>query len=357
MRPRLAGFVALLLGVAMAFPAAADDFSTRDRFFAKLSTSMTSIQDGKPFRDALMSLAAQVELNLWLDRKVDPTIPVSVGPAGPTVSQAIAKIAAQQDCVVMPIANVMLVGRPAWVDATAAALLAAEQQDTPRAVADVRWQKLATPLESLQAATNQSDVRIEPALPHDLWPAVEWKQIDRRVAVVLILSQFERQPRSLRSLARLQSQPMVSSGRVERRYSVGSLSKELRQTMQKVDRGSRFQVDGGWLEASGTMEAHRAAVAALLARQAKQAVPAAGNDQRRFSLKQPLQTSAENALRQLAQTANLKCVILPEAMEACRQRITVKADNNTLKELIEKVAGAAGVTATWKEDHIEISLP
>ena len=67
----------------------AEDVSPQDPLFARLATPMKSIQDGKPFREALESIADSVELNLWLDRRVDPTAPVTAGPLRPTVSAAI----------------------------------------------------------------------------------------------------------------------------------------------------------------------------------------------------------------------------------------------------------------------------
>ena len=115
--------LAWLIFAIVTFPSVAksDNFSQRDPFFAKLAAPMTSVVDGKSFRDAIQGIADQAELNLCLDRRVDPTTPVNLGePAQPTVYAAIEKVAAQRDCVVMPVAGVLLVGREEWVDRTAA---------------------------------------------------------------------------------------------------------------------------------------------------------------------------------------------------------------------------------------------
>ncbi len=96
---------------------------------------MTSIVDGKSFRNGVTGIAKQAQLNVWIDRRVDPTSPVIAGPVGPTVFAAIGKLAARRDCVLMPVANVLLVGRQDWVDQTASSILSLKiewQQGTGR---------------------------------------------------------------------------------------------------------------------------------------------------------------------------------------------------------------------------------
>jgi hypothetical protein len=70
-----------------------------------------------------------------------------------------------------------------------------------------------------------------------------------------------------------------------------------------------------------------------------------------------LRTSAENAFRQLAQTAGKTCVIEPAAEKACKELITLEGQDVTLRQLIDLVSGQAGVTARWQGDKIVISIP
>ncbi len=335
-------------------PSRGDDFSNRDLLFTRLSTSMTSIQDGKPFREALGSIAGQVELNLWLDRMIDPTAPVEAGPVGPTVAAALQKIAARRGCVIMPAANVVLVGRPTWVDSTAASLLSLELDGDPAALADIRWPSLITPGAALKLAADQNSVDVTPPLDHDLWPATHWTQIDRRVAVTLVLAQLDRRPRSTSSLVQLTTEPAHAGGTFSRRYSSGPETKAIREAMTRVDRRSSFRVRDGWLEARGSAAAHRAAAEKIFAMGATAARPDPENDTRTFDLKQPVHTSAENALRQFAAAANKACEIHPSAAEACKKMVTLEAKKNTLRELIDKVAQQAGVVVSWERDRIVI---
>jgi hypothetical protein len=48
-------------------------------------------------------------------------------------------------------------------------------------------------------------------------------------------------------------------------------------------------------------------------------------------------------------------VIDPAAAQACSQMATIEAENQTLRQLVDRVAEKAGVTATWRQDEIVIT--
>jgi hypothetical protein len=334
--------------------ARADDFTTRDEFFTKLSAPMTSIVDGKAFRDALGGIAAQAQLNLWLDRGVDPTAPIAAGPVGPTIFHAIQKLADRRDCTVMPVASVLLVGRPEWVDRTAASIISLKTVGKPE-LADISWDDLTTPAEAMaHAAAAGAAVEVHPALPHDLWPATAWNQIDRRVAVTLILAQFDRTPKSTESLRSLNSVAATSTGRFTRRYSRGKADDAIRSAMRDVDRESRVRTGGQWLVATGTIAAHRAGARAILEQSSRGAPPDPDKD--KFTLTK-MSTTAENALRQLARSAHKTCLIDASASGACKKTVSIEGKDVTLRKLIDMVAAQAGVVADWQGDTIVISRP
>jgi hypothetical protein len=338
--------------------AAADDFSERDPIFSKLAAPMTSIVDGMPFREGLNRIAEQAEVNLWIDRQVDPTAPiVAAGPVGPTVFAAIQKLADQRSCAVMPVANVLLVGRPEWVDQTAASLLMLELTETEK-LADVSWDDLVTPSEAIAQAASEfaavggAAVKVDPRLPHDLWPATTWKQIDRRVAVTLVLAQFGRKPQSTTNISTFKSVAASGAGRFTRRYSQGKANAAIRDAMNDADSSSRVRSIKGWIQGTGSIAAHRAAVAAIFDGLAVANAPDPDVDT--FTLKK-LTTTAENAFIQLARSAQKTCVIEPAAIGFCKKTISIEGEDVTLRTLIKMVADQAGVVAEWQGDKIVIS--
>jgi hypothetical protein len=340
-----------VLPLATLFPttAGADDFSERDRFYALLSAPMTSIVDGKSFRNGVTGIAKQAELNIWIDRRVDPTSPVTAGPVGPTVFAAIGKLAARRDCVLMPVANVLLVGRQDWVDRTASSILSLKISGKQE-LADIVWEDLTTPAEAIARAAGGA-VEVEPVLPHDLWPATTWKQVDRRVAVTLVLAQFDRLPQSTTALGNLRSTP-ATKGSFSRRYWLGKANSIIRDVMQEQDRKSKFGTQRGWLEATGSIAAHRAAVTKVFDNMTKVAAPDPRKDT--FTLKK-MSTTAENALIQFARTAGRTCLIKADAVAACKQIVSIEGQDITLEQLTAVVAKQVGVDVQWHDDRIVVS--
>jgi hypothetical protein len=348
-------FTWMLLGLMAHSSLQADDLSPRDEFVARLSASMDSLVDGKPYRDAILGIAKQAQVNVWLDRSVDPSAEVKVGSAGPTVYTAIEKIAAQRDCVLMPVANVLLIGREAWIDQTAATLLSLKLElNRQNSIDDVSWQALSTPIETLQVASTSANVSVNPPLPHDLWPATDWKQIDRRAAVSLILAQFNQRPQSTTSLESIRTDPASADGKFTRRYDLDkSCMAVLRSTFTRVDQKGQVEAADGWLVATGSVRAHRLAFSAAMNTLAETAKPVMA-DKATFQVK--LSEVAGKALQQLAAKLEMKCVIDSTAQDACQQAVTISGEY-TLKSLIEAVAEQAGVSATWKETEILFSKP
>ncbi len=340
-----AAYLAILWLISSVAQARGDDFSQESRFFRQLAAPMTSILDGKPFRDSLQSIAAAANLNLWLDREVDPSVLVEVGPLGPTVFAAIEKLSASQGCAVMPIANVVLVGREAWLLRTAAIILSLPPRNLGDSI-DVRWDDLTTPNEAWRRVAGDAAGE-NASLPHDLWPAVEWKAIKRQVAAALIAAQLDVRGNDAIS-------PPQQPRAFTRRYSVGIAPlAEIRDAMRKTDASAQVRVSGGWMIAKGTIKAHHAATIAMFAE--VRDLPGPDPDADTFTLKK-MTTSAENALRQLTRTAGKTCIIKPDAVDACRAIISVEGTDVTLRQLIDMVAKQAGVLVKWQDDTIEVSL-
>ncbi|MAI35601.1 MAG: hypothetical protein CMM07_28525 [Rhodopirellula sp.] len=348
---KLVSSTALLFVILLSRFCSGDEFSTASPFYQKLATPMNSVIDGKPFRAAISGIAEQVGLNVWLDRSVDPTAVISVGSSGSTVYGALSQIAASRDCVLMPISNVLLVGRPERIAKLTAAILMPRPMSASvsTAVIDVTWDDLTTPTTALNRSTGKS-FDSSRTLPHDLWPKTEWRQIEQNVAVALILGQFNLQFDQSLFPKRLVTSSLQPTRPLKRRYS-SELAKVVRPTISKNDPTARIRVSGNWLETTATFSAHAAANEAIFAA-LKPTLPDPDKDT--FTLKQ-MRTTAGNALQQLCGVAGRRCEIAPDARKACERTVTVEGKDATLRELIELVANQAGVKATWRDDVIFIS--
>ncbi len=275
---------AALLLAGQAVPAAGDEFSRDSALYRQLLTPITSVIDGKPFRDAIRRVSEQTRLNLCIDRRVDPTALVHPGELGPNVYSAIKTIAAERDCVVMPVAGVLLVGRPAWVDATASVLIKLPTPSEQDSVT-VRWDDLATPDEALKAVLGETPAA-RSHLPHDLWPKTTWHGIDRKIALALVLAQFDQRPASgsADGTRVIDFAATELSGSCKRRYRAGNDLGTMREVLNRADRNSKVRAVRDALEVQATATAHRLATDALLERITAES-PAKSGDDAVFSLK------------------------------------------------------------------------
>ena len=347
---KVVSLTSLLFVLCIARVSFADDFSEASPIYGKLATPMNSVFDGKSFRSAISGIADQVGLNIWVDRGVDPTAVVKVGSSGSTVYGALSQIAASRDCVLMPISNVLLIGRRDRVAKLTAAIMRSPTKAGRSAdLVDVKWDDLTTPTAALNQSTgNASDS--SQTLPHDLWPETVWTQINKDLAVALILGQFDLQFDQSLFPQRLVTSRMKEPGRLKRRYS-SSLAKIVRPIVTKADPTARMRISGKWLETTATFSAHTSATEAIFAA-LKPTLPDPDKDT--FTLKQ-MRTSAGNALQQLCGVAGRRCEIAPAARKACEQTVTVEGKDATLRELIDLVAKQAGVKVRWGDGVIFVS--
>ncbi|MGB7329007.1 MAG: hypothetical protein WBD31_29270 [Rubripirellula sp.] len=355
-------------------PYRASELSLRDPSAARLAAPMQGIVDGLKRRDALLRLAAGADVNLWVCRSVDPSVTVKTGPVGPTTFAAIQQIAAAANCQVQYLAGVVIIGPEDWVDTVTIELVQSAMKSSKRSLdlADIEWPRLATPTEALAATMSSDTSPKRPAssssdntLPHDLWPAVQWKQIDRSVAETLVRHQFNSKPEPTGTNRETRSrQPKSETSQpFRRRYESPDLA-SIRCAVMASDPAARVRPADGGLEVHASATAHRKATQAMLnavpvakakGRPANQPAATPQTDEPRFSLKST--TSARNALTQLCQAANRTCVIDADAAAKCEQIITIEAVDQTLRALIDMVAEMAGVTATWDDKQIAFRLP
>ena len=323
----------------------------QDPTIRKLVRPINSIVDGKPFRQAIVSIADQAQLNVWIDRRVDPSPPVLLGPIGPTTYSALDQLAQSQNCVVMPVRNVVLIGRPKWVDQAAASVMLLQIDDRSQ-VANIAWGDLTTPAEALAIAADQP-LEIDPILPHDLWPAADLQSLDRRIAIALILAQFDRRPISTDSISKLKTEPADMTGQLGFPYQLGAMSDDFRTEFLATDRRGRVELKAESVFAQGSVAAHRQALNAVLAMAKSQS---ADPDRSVFTIKK-MRTTAANALIQLAKMAGRSCHIDSQAEQACQKIVSVDGKDLTLRELTDRIAAEVGVLATWNADTIVITLP
>lgn len=314
---------------------------------SKLTGNFRSAIADKPLRDALVSIAEAAQINLWLDRRVDPTVPSSSDPAAATVYQTLASVAKSAELTILPVQNVVLVGRAEWVEKTAGVLRSLE---TTGQRSNFTWPDLTTPAQAIEIVRGEV-VTTQPALPHDLWPRQSFAQISPRVADVLITSQFDLMPGNsgLRTM-----DPLNAPARSSALYPTGKHAAALRAEVAKADRMSSLREVNSQLMLTGSPAAHRAATDAWLRTTGAETSKPIDLDKLRFSLR--LENAvADQVLTQLATTAGRTLVIDPQVAEACKKPVTLAIEDQTMRTLTDKISVSVGVQIRWTDTQLQVS--
>ncbi len=348
-------------------------FDSGSDFAKRLASPITSVLDEVPFRLSLERISTPAQINLWIDREIDPSSNISPGSVGPTVYEALVKIATERACVVLAIENVVLVGTPDRVDSIADVLMTMSDRTAAsgRNKVDVRWARLTTPTEALTAVLGSDlDPLVVPPLPHDLWPATTWNAIDRRVAVSLVLAQFGRQmasfdlPTNL-PVVELATQPLLSESiQLPYLYKIDSVPPAARQATTRSDVKARFNPSVGQMLVTTTPTGHRMFVDALLRSfpgvaakpQLAQAnaMEALRKDTRRFTFRL-VNKPAREVLQSLAATANVRLEFEPTVDAESRALISLEAVDVSLVDLLQQVAKEANLQLVFKADLIRVT--
>ncbi|MDA8745434.1 hypothetical protein N9N28_12440 [Rubripirellula amarantea] len=352
--------------------AAAESFSVSDPLITKLSSPTTAIVDGRGFRSGVQSVAQAAGVNVWIDRNVDPDRIIAAGKLGPTVYDALAKLAEQNGCRVLVAPNMVVLGRAAWLDQVASMIEQSPKGTSSRSTNDIVWPDLTTPSEALaivrsvsreksrQESPTESYQKSPEQLPHDLWPEVSWKDVRFPIAETLVRAQFvdanEGPVRSLShryvGLSLETAKEAIASASDSESASDSGLasgsglaSDSGNGPTNEADARTRVRKRGRDIEVLGNAEVHRALMAALVMR-AKRDRPA-GSTEATFTL--TTRARASDILVKLASAGGIVCTIELSAIDVCDQQVTLEAKDATIEELVRMITDQVGASVTFSE--------
>lgn len=327
------------------------------RLAATLLSPFQSTSSGTPARSLVQSVATVGQFNLWFDRQLDSAAAISLAPGPQSVFQTLSQLADSCGAEVAAVDNVVLFGQPERVRRLAAAIWQATASDSPRPGQDFAWPAGTTPSEAWQAA----GLAALPPLPHDHWPATEWRQLSPDVAALLIAAQFDRFPGQNRWL------PGQTPAELRLTYPPAVDSAALLRAAQEQDRRAYLTRDGrlsstvsgqlaataAWLGASGS--AHAGGSAQTGGSPPGVAQPATDPDRVLFTM--TLQsTRVQTALQQIATTAGRRLTVTPQAAEASARLIDLQVEDRSLRQIAASIAELAGLSVQWSADQLHVDL-
>ena len=156
---------------------------------------------GDSRRDALRVISKQFRIAIFLDRRIDPDVPLSYRTQDTPLGTALAEIAAQFGAAVTWLGPVGYVGPSAAAIKlqTVRALVQDQIKHMPAEVEDrlsqpqaISWNRLATPEEIMRSVTQNYELQWQhpERLAHDLWVTGRLPPIDCATQCTIILAGF-----------------------------------------------------------------------------------------------------------------------------------------------------------------------
>ncbi|MDG2408977.1 MAG: STN domain-containing protein [Pirellulales bacterium] len=161
---------------------------------------------GDPRRDALQMIAGQFRIALFLDRRIDPEVPLTYRTQNTPLGIALEEMASQFNAAVTWIGPLGYIGPAGDVKQlqTVRALVHQQVARFPKPVRQrlmepqsLRWNRLTTPAEIVQriADNYQLQWKHPERLPHDLWASGRLPATDCASQLIVILAGFDAMPR------------------------------------------------------------------------------------------------------------------------------------------------------------------
>lgn len=214
---------------------------------------------------------------------------------------------------------------------------------------DLRWPDLTTPREAFRLAQGHSA-----DLPHDLWPASDLRDISPRLAQQLITGQF------------LSQAELSAVGAAFPRSYRFPGSQELLPSLRQLDPNLEAGLRSGQLQLTGSLAVHQLYCAKILsvpsedASQAMDTSPA-GNalerlqtSERRFRFSAS-DTSAGAMIKALTANLGIECEFDPEANPQLEKIIPIKAEDQTIYEIVRLIADKASLKIQAAGDKLRVS--
>jgi hypothetical protein len=332
----------------------------------QLSNAVSVTYTGVPLRENLVKFSRHEGIALFIDRRVDPGILISMTEANFTFEQALWKLAANNNLGACQLGELYYLGPPEvamvlpvlWNDMKTSTNRPGRQKTKWSKRTVINWPMLNQPNETLEqlARTHQFKVHTRTngaiknaasiqALPHDVWPEMRLPAIslDEQVALLLVGFGlwFERNDEG--SEIKIIDFPAVRSGEITWR-GLTDMKKMLPQLKSQFS-SAKFSIKGKTLIAHGQV-ANLSEISKWLVAERK---PAKGK-LKVYSLK--THATRKQILATICRGRTLEYA--PELSRIMDERIEFSVENVGLEELIRKVLQNTDLKFTLSQDQLKI---
>ena len=311
-----------------------------------------------PLRDRIGQLARQQGISVFLDRRIDPRMPINLTASNVTMEQLLLQLCDQQELGFCRLGDTFYVGPKL----AAQWLLISSQtaSKTKRKTSTVllkksasAWPDLTTPKQALDALISDTDLKIENVdlLPHDMMASGNMPPMTLDQRLRLLLIQFElgfELKRNSRTVVLRQLSDLPATGSI--RFSDVDLSLAKYQAIKAKATGSRMRRNKSSITINGPVE-ELVMVRDFIVKSFSPSVPADGDQQ--FTLKVTSRRSA--ILAAIGKQLQIPVDTSSADPDAMAEVVSLSVKNVSLQELLERVVADSGTTCVVTDGKIVVS--
>lgn len=312
-----------------------------------------------PFRQAVETLAHANRIALLIDRRVDPSTPLTLTAEDIPLVEVFRRAAETGGLAMGWIGPVLFFGPAADGPRLETALelrreevrkLSASARRRLMQVEPIRWSDFAEPRILVSQLAKESGVAVHGLehLPHDLWAAADLPPLAWIDRVGLIAGQFDATPAVQADGAAVSLVPIPADVALVRSYPGGRDPEGTIERWREILPASQFKVAGGKIFVRGLLPDHRR-IAEIMNRSDADASPSAvarpDMSQTRFTIREA-KGSVRHLLESLAGKLQLELKFDDPALEAAGvsldRQISLSVKEANLEELFEAILKPAG---------------
>lgn len=347
---------------------AAEFFQQSSRLQRKLDAPLTLEYRDVPLRSALDRLAQSQNIDVWIDRRVDPTQELSLDANNQALRQVLSDLATAGQSATTTLGDLVYVGPKEKVGElrTLVALAHQHVHRMPPAVREgllrreeLSLARLTEPREAIAHLVASRGIKLENprAIPHDLWPAGRLPALSGAAQLSVLLAGFDLAWEPGKGDNTLRIVPIPRPVVIERKLG-GTPPAELQQLLAE-DPSVKLRQSGGEAWLTARVEQHEGLQAKPSASTRPPRRTRTTTERQVYSLTlrdQPV----GGLLRQLAAKLNRKLVLSDDLIAdgaPLSKRITFAVDQVDLEELLAEIAEQAQLTIEGDEQEIRVALP
>lgn len=242
------------------------ELPTSERAIAALAMPAAFDMSQTPLRDGLSNLSRAYDISIWLDRRIDPTSPITLRVStGQTLEQAINAIARLARAEAALVENVIYFGPKDQVASIQRAAVRLHDSisrsafsNTGSANAEMRplsWDELATPADIENEIGSQWSVQVSLDLPHDLFHRGQLKPCTLATQLTILCAGFARQS-NLDASGTFRSASIETKSHWHRTYQERRWSQRRINELRKTHKGTTIASKRGVWNVHGSTDLH-----------------------------------------------------------------------------------------------------